>query len=63
MLIMGRSVGELIQRGPKDFDIAGSFDPMIPDAEIISMMCSILAKLEVGPFTIKVRALLLQAAV
>lgn len=27
---------------------------MIPDAEIISMLCSILTKLEVGPFTVKV---------
>jgi histidyl-tRNA synthetase len=28
---------------------------MIPDAEIIGMVCSILSKLDVGEFTIKVR--------
>jgi histidyl-tRNA synthetase len=27
---------------------------MIPDAEIVSMVCSILSKLDVGEFTIKV---------
>ncbi|KAG2351575.1 hypothetical protein BDR07DRAFT_1440876 [Suillus spraguei] len=30
-------------------------DPMIPDAEIISLLCTILTKLDVGEFTIKVR--------
>jgi histidyl-tRNA synthetase len=38
----------------QDFDIAGIYDPMIPDAEIISMMSSILTRLDVGEFTIKV---------
>ncbi|KAG2353105.1 hypothetical protein BDR07DRAFT_1434452, partial [Suillus spraguei] len=28
-------------------------DPMIPDAEIISLLCTILTKLDVGEFTIK----------
>ena len=28
---------------------------MIPDAEIISLVCTILSKLDVGEFTIKVR--------
>ena len=37
----------------QDFDIAGSFDTMIPDAEIISLVCTILSKLDVGEFTIK----------
>lgn len=27
---------------------------MIPDAEIISLVCTILSRLDVGPFTIKV---------
>ena len=39
----------------QDFDIAGSFDVMIPDAEIISLVCTILSRLDVGEFTIKVR--------
>lgn len=39
----------------QDFDISGVWDPMIPDAEIISLVCSILSKLDVGTFTIKVR--------
>lgn len=38
----------------KDFDISGQWDPMIPDAEIISLVCTILSRLDVGPFTIKV---------
>ena len=28
---------------------------MIPDAEIISLVCTILSRLDVGEFTIKVR--------
>jgi histidyl-tRNA synthetase len=31
---------------------------MIPDAEIVSMVCSILSKLDVGEFTIKVLRLI-----
>lgn len=38
----------------QDFDISGTWDPMIPDAEIISLLCTILSKLDVGEFTIKV---------
>lgn len=37
----------------QDFDIAGVWDPMIPDAEIISLVCTILTRLEVGEFAIK----------
>ncbi|KAJ7638312.1 histidine-tRNA ligase [Roridomyces roridus] len=36
-----------------DFDISGSWDPMIPDCEIISLLCTILSRLDVGEFTIK----------
>ena len=42
----------------QDIDFAGSWDPMIPDAEIISLLGTILTKLEVGEFTIKVGLLL-----
>jgi len=38
----------------QDFDITGSWDPMIPDAEVLSLICTILSKLDVGEFTIKV---------
>ena len=38
----------------QDIDFAGSWDPMIPDAEIISLLGTVLTKLEVGEFTIKV---------
>ena len=38
----------------QDFDIAGVWDPMIPDAELISLLCTILTRLEVGDFTVKV---------
>ena len=37
----------------QDFDITGIWDTMIPDAEIISLVCSIVTKLEVGEFVIK----------
>ncbi|XP_037657616.1 histidine--tRNA ligase, mitochondrial isoform X4 [Choloepus didactylus] len=38
----------------KDFDIAGQFDPMIPDAECLKIMCEILSGLQLGNFLIKV---------
>ncbi|XP_042841297.1 histidine--tRNA ligase, mitochondrial [Panthera tigris] len=37
-----------------DFDIAGQFDPMIPDAECLKIMCEILSGLQLGDFIIKV---------
>uniref|UniRef100_A0A4X1SJ41 histidine--tRNA ligase n=1 Tax=Sus scrofa TaxID=9823 RepID=A0A4X1SJ41_PIG len=37
----------------KDFDIAGHFDPMIPDAECLKIMCEILSGLQLGDFLIK----------
>ncbi|EIW87359.1 histidyl-tRNA synthetase [Coniophora puteana RWD-64-598 SS2] len=37
-----------------DFDIAGAWDPMIPDAEIVGLLCTILRRLDVGEFTIKI---------
>ncbi|XP_005382070.1 PREDICTED: probable histidine--tRNA ligase, mitochondrial isoform X2 [Chinchilla lanigera] len=37
-----------------DFDIAGQFDPMIPDAECLKIMCEILSGLQLGDFLIKV---------
>lgn len=48
-------------RGPlplslQDFDIAGQFDPMIPDAECLKIMCEILNSLQIGDFLVKVRA-------
>ena len=39
----------------QDFDIAGQFDPMIPDAECLKIMCEILSGLHLGDFLIKVR--------
>lgn len=38
----------------QDFDITGAWDSMIPDAEILSLVNTILTKLDVGEFTIKV---------
>uniref|UniRef100_A0A8D2GCE5 histidine--tRNA ligase n=1 Tax=Theropithecus gelada TaxID=9565 RepID=A0A8D2GCE5_THEGE len=37
----------------KDFDIAGQFDPMIPDAECLKIICEILSGLQLGDFFIK----------
>jgi histidyl-tRNA synthetase len=39
----------------QDFDIAGQFDPMIPDAECLKIMCEILSSLQIGNFLVKVR--------
>ncbi|XP_072400327.1 histidine--tRNA ligase, cytoplasmic [Diabrotica undecimpunctata] len=36
-----------------DFDIAGSYDPMIPDAECVKIMYEILTLLDMSPFVIK----------
>lgn len=36
-----------------DFDIAGSYDPMLPDAEVLSMLVEALTALEIGEFTVK----------
>ncbi|XP_036752049.1 histidine--tRNA ligase, cytoplasmic isoform X2 [Manis pentadactyla] len=37
-----------------DFDIAGQFDPMIPDAECLKIVCEILSSLQIGDFLVKV---------
>jgi len=36
-----------------DFDIAGAYDPMIPDAECVKIVQEILSAVDVGPFVIK----------
>ena len=38
----------------KDFDIAGEYDPMIPDAECLKLLTEILTELQLGEFVIKV---------
>ena len=37
-----------------DIDIAGTYDPMVPDAEILAILCEALTALEIGEFTVKV---------
>ncbi|KAK0543416.1 Cytoplasmic and mitochondrial histidine tRNA synthetase [Tilletia horrida] len=37
-----------------DFDIAGSYDPMLPDAECLLIVHEILTALKIEPFTIKI---------
>lgn len=37
-----------------DFDIAGKYDPMIPDAEVLAIMQEILEALTVNDFLVKV---------
>ncbi|XP_029656953.2 histidine--tRNA ligase [Octopus sinensis] len=37
-----------------DIDIAGQYDPMIPDAECVRMVSSILTELDIGNYEIKV---------
>jgi histidyl-tRNA synthetase len=36
-----------------DFDIAGTYDAMVPDAEILYILCEALNALEIGEYTIK----------
>ncbi|KAF8958318.1 histidyl-tRNA synthetase [Flammula alnicola] len=47
------SKGRMREFMQADFDITGTWDPMIPDAELLSLLCTILSKLDVGEFTIK----------
>jgi len=37
-----------------DFDIAGVYEPMVPDAEIVRIMKETLTALDIGDFTIKI---------
>jgi histidyl-tRNA synthetase len=37
-----------------DFDIAGTYGPMIPDADLLSVISEILSTLEIGNFLIKI---------
>ena len=37
-----------------DFDIAGDYSLMMPDAEVLSVVCEILSALEIGAFQVKV---------
>ncbi|KAF8638400.1 hypothetical protein AX17_002243 [Amanita inopinata Kibby_2008] len=48
------SKGRMREFSQADFDISGHWDPMIPDAEVISLTCATLGRLDVGEFTIKV---------
>ncbi|KAI8991087.1 histidyl-tRNA synthetase [Mycotypha africana] len=36
-----------------DFDIAGTYDSMIPDSEILRILCEALTNLDIGKFTVK----------
>lgn len=47
---------QLWLRVSQDIDFVGSWDPMIPDAEIIGLLGTVMTRLEVGEFTIKVGA-------
>lgn len=38
----------------QDFDIAGTYDSMVPDAEILTILCEALTKLDIGDFTVKI---------
>eukprot|EP00123_Amoebidium_parasiticum_P012522 comp21414_c0_seq1/m.29508 comp21414_c0_seq1/g.29508 ORF comp21414_c0_seq1/g.29508 comp21414_c0_seq1/m.29508 type:complete len:523 (-) comp21414_c0_seq1:391-1959(-) len=39
-----------------DFDIAGEYDPMIPDAECLRIAAEVLSSVDIGDFTIKVNS-------
>lgn len=38
----------------QDLDIAGQYDPMLPDAECLRVIYEIMRKLDLGDFEIKV---------
>ena len=38
----------------QDFDIAGQYDAMLPDAECIKIVVEILSSLDIGEFVVKV---------
>lgn len=38
----------------QDFDIAGQYDPMVPDAECLKVVTEILDALEIGTYVLKV---------
>lgn len=38
----------------QDFDIAGTYDSMIPDSEILRILCEALTNLDVGKYTVKI---------
>lgn len=38
----------------QDFDIAGTYDAMVPDAEVIKIAVQIFDGLKIGDYTIKV---------
>lgn len=42
-----------------DFDIAGTYDPMVPDAECVKIVSEILSELNVGEYVIKLNHRLL----
>lgn len=48
------SKGRMREFTQADFDISGTWDTMIPDAELLSLVSTILTKLKVGEFTIKI---------
>ena len=41
----------------QDFDIAGQYDLMLPDAECVKIVAEILESLNIGDFVIKVSVL------
>ncbi|KAK4688401.1 histidyl-tRNA synthetase, partial [Tremellales sp. Uapishka_1] len=45
----------MLSRSAQDFDIAGTYDPMVPDAEVLCVVCEALTALDIGEFVIKVR--------
>lgn len=48
------SKGRMREFSQADFDISGVWDPMIPDAELLSLLCTVLSKLDLGEFTVKI---------
>ncbi|KDQ62968.1 hypothetical protein JAAARDRAFT_28953 [Jaapia argillacea MUCL 33604] len=48
------SKGRMREFSQADFDISGVWDTMIPDADLLSLLCTILSRLDVGEFVVKI---------
>ena len=54
LLCVKKTLGVSQHESMQDFDIAGAYDAMMPDAECVKIVNEILSSVDVGKFVIKV---------
>ena len=54
LLCVKKTLGVFQHESMQDFDIAGAYDAMMPDAECVKIVNEILSSVDVGKFVIKV---------